>query len=116
MQVFEGWLFSMKSQFIQARRRWRDEPATEENWELMLQSVAHRLRLEQEEALKQSADKSDEELAGVSQILRNLDIKCSMYQWKNEFEVLGLQEKVRNQYREMSFQFYDIDEASKSYM
>ncbi len=116
MQVFEGWLFSMKSQFIQARRRWKDEPATEENWELMLQSVAHRLRMEQEEILKNSADKSEEETSSSREILKNLQIQCAMYKWKDATEVLKLQEKVREQYKQMQLQFCDIDEASNSYI
>ena len=45
-QVLESWLASCKSQWLQARRRWKDEPASEENWQLYIQGVARKLKWE----------------------------------------------------------------------
>ncbi len=58
---------------------------------------------------------AEEEKAACRQTLKNLDIQCCMRKWKMS-EVLGLQEKVKNQYQAMQLQFCDIDEASTCYM
>ena len=89
----ENWLFSMKSQFLQARRRWKDEPATEENWQLLLQAVAWRLKKEKMQVLKDEQS-SQEDKNSATEVLKNLQIKCSMYELKSKVEVQQIQEKV----------------------
>ena len=106
-------MFSLKSQFLQARRRWRDEPASEENWTLLVQGVAWRLKQDQEALLKDQTASPEARLQAVA-VLKNLDIKCAGFELQTKQQVLQLQEKVKAQYGQMNFQFCDVDEASSA--
>jgi len=101
----------MKSQFLQARRRWKDEPATEENWQLLLQAVAWRLKVEKMQVIK-DVESSQQDKDSAMEVMKNLQIKCSMFELKSKLEVQAIQEKVKAQYNQMHLQFCDVDEAS----
>ena len=111
MQFLENSLFGLKSQFLQARRRWRDEPASEENWCLLVQSVAWRLKQDQEALLKDQAASKEAKLQAM-EALKNLEIKCAGFELQTKQQALVRQDKVKAKYSQTSFQFCDVDEAS----
>jgi len=113
VQFLENSLFSLKSQFLQARRRWRDEPASEENWQLLVQGVAWRLKQDQEALIKDSSSSPEIKVQALA-VLKNLEIKCAGYELQTKQQVLQLQDKVKVQYSQMNFQFCDVDEASSA--